>query len=219
MFNQALCARISNTAVIAVLVIDEAEQAVPLARALLRGGISAIELTLRTPAAIESIERIKSGAPEMLVGIGTILTGDQVRMVKEKGADFGVSPGLNRSVVEAAVRYGLPFAPGIMTPSEIEAAYECGCSIMKLFPSEPVGGLDYLKSASAPYEHLGIKYIPLGGVSLENLPAYLAFPSVLAVGGSWLGPRNLIRNKDWDQITRNCEAASTVVAKLRGNHG
>jgi 2-dehydro-3-deoxyphosphogluconate aldolase/(4S)-4-hydroxy-2-oxoglutarate aldolase len=106
-----------------------------------------------------------------------------------------------------------------MTPSDIEAAYEEGCTVVKLFPSEPLGGLKFLKSLAAPYDHLGIKYIPLGGVSLENLPQYLSSPAILAVGGSWLGPRELIRKKDWDQISRNCEAASEIIARLRGSHG
>jgi 2-dehydro-3-deoxyphosphogluconate aldolase/(4S)-4-hydroxy-2-oxoglutarate aldolase len=219
MFTEALNSKLYQAGVIAVLVIDDAEDAAPLARALLRGGISAIELTLRTPVAMDALVRIKSEAPGILAGIGTLLNGEQVRTVKEKGAAFGVSPGLNRAVIQAAREEGLPFAPGIMTPSDIEAAYEEGCTVVKLFPSEPLGGLKFLKSLAAPYDHLGIKYIPLGGVSLENLPQYLGNPAILAVGGSWLGPRELIRKKDWDQISRNCEAASEIIARIRGSCG
>ena len=219
MFPDELMSRIRNSPVIAVLVIDDAENAVPLAKALLRGGISIIELTLRTPAALEALENIRSEVPEILAGIGTILNVDQVRAVKERGAAFGVAPGLNGAVVKAAQEMGLPFAPGIMTPSEIEAAYGLGCTVMKLFPSEPAGGLEYLKSINSPYAHLGIKYIPLGGVSQDNLRLYLECQEILGVGGSWLAPRKLIQEKSWDEISRNCEKAAETVLSIRKSHG
>ena len=218
MFTKELISKIQESPVIAVLVIDEVENAVPLARALLRGGIKAIELTLRTPIALEALDRVRSEVPEILAGIGTILTPEQVRAVKERGAAFGVSPGLNSAVVMAAKELALPFAPGIMTPSEIETAYGLGCTIMKMFPFELLGGMEYLKSVNAPYAHLGIKYIPLGGVSLENLESYLECPDVLAVGGSWLAPRKLIQEKAWDKISKNCEEASEIVIKCRRSH-
>ena len=219
MFPGELTAKIRSAPVIAVLVIDAAEDAAPLAKALLRGGISIIELTLRTPAAFDALERIRSEAPEILAGIGTILNVEQLRTVKERGAVFGVSPGLNGTVVAAAKELGLPFAPGIMTPSDIEAAHALGCTVMKLFPAEPAGGIDYLNSINAPYAHLGIEYIPLGGVSQNNLRSYLECPEVLGVGGSWLAPRRLIREKAWDEISRNCEKASETVLKVRGGRG
>ena len=215
MFPDEMISKIRKAPVIAVLVVDAAEDAVPLGRALLKGGISAIELTLRTPAALDALDRIRAELPEILAGIGTILNAEQVSAVKKRGAAFGVAPGFNSSVVTAAKELGLPFAPGIMTPSEIEAAYALGCTVMKLFPSEPVGGLSYLKNINAPYAHLGIKYIPLGGVSIDNLAAYLESPDILAVGGSWLAPRKLIQEKAWDEISRNCEKASEIANKLR----
>ena len=205
--------------VLAVLVIDALEDAVPLARALLRGGISAMELTLRTPAALDALKRIITEAPEMLAGVGTILNVEQVRTVKDLGAAFGVAPGFNANIVKAAQELSLPFAPGIMTASELEAAYSLGCKEMKLFPAEHVGGLDYLNSLNSPYAHLEIKYIPLGGVSIENLQSYLECPLVLAVGGSWLAPRKLIQQKDWDQISRNCEKATEIINKVGSQHG
>jgi 2-dehydro-3-deoxyphosphogluconate aldolase/(4S)-4-hydroxy-2-oxoglutarate aldolase len=211
--------KIHKAPVIAVLVIDEAKNAAPLAQALLRGGISIIELTLRTPAAFEALDLIRAGTPEIMPGIGTILNVEQVKAAKERGAVFGVSPGMNGTVIAAAKELRLPFAPGIMTPSDIEAAYALGCNLMKLFPSEPAGGIEYLKNINTPYAHLGIKYIPLGGVSQENLQSYLEYAEVLAVGGSWLAPRKLIREKAWDQISRNCEKASEIVIKSRRNHG
>jgi 2-dehydro-3-deoxyphosphogluconate aldolase/(4S)-4-hydroxy-2-oxoglutarate aldolase len=219
MFPDVLTSKIRCAPVIAVLVIDAVDDAVPLAKALLRGGISVMELTLRTPAAFDALVKIRSDVPEMLAGIGTVLNAEQVRAGRERGAAFGVAPGMNRTVVGAAKDLGLPFAPGIMTPSEIETAYEAGCTVMKLFPAEPAGGIDYLKNISAPYAHLGIEYIPLGGVSQNNLQSYLEHPAILGVGGSWLAPRKLIQEKAWDEISRNCEKASETVIKTRGSHG
>ena len=219
LFPDDLKLKMRTSPVIAVLVVDNAEDAVPLAKSLLRGGISIIELTLRTPAALDALERIRFELPEITIGIGTVLNVDQVRVIKEKGAVFGVAPGLNTFVVNEAKALGFPFAPGIMTPSEIETAYNLGCTVMKLFPSEPIGGLEYLKNINAPYAHLGIEYIPLGGVSQNNLNEYLESPAVLAVGGSWLAPRKLIQEKSWDEISRNCEKASEIALKIRGNHG
>ena len=218
-FPNETIAKIRKTPIIAVLVVDAAEDAVPLARAMLEGGVNAMELTLRTPAALEALERVLSEVPEMMAGIGTILNVEQVRAVKERGAVFGVAPGLNSSVVNAAKELSLPFAPGVMTPSEIETAYALGCNIMKLYPIESIGGLSYLKTVNAPYAHLGIKYIPLGGVSLANLESYLECPEVLAIGGSWLAPRKLIQDKAWKEISKNCEKATEIAIKVRGNNG
>jgi len=215
LFTNELRSSLREASIIAVLIIDNADDAAPLANALLRGGIKAIELTLRTPAALDALDRICNETPEILAGVGTILNEEQVRTVKAKGAFFGFSPGLNLSVVAAAAQAGLPFAPGIMTPSELESAYEKGCRVVKLFPSEAAGGLLYLKDINAPYSHLGIEYIPLGGVSTANLQKYLEEPSVLAVGGSWLAPRKLIQARDWDQISRNCEEAREIALKVR----
>ncbi len=219
MFPDDLIKRIRSNPVLAVLVIDAAEDAVPLAKALLRGGISIIELTLRTPGALDALERIRSEVPEIVAGIGTILNAEQLQAVKVRGAAFGVAPGLNETVVRAAGELAFPFAPGIMTPSETEAAYALGCTVMKLCPAEPIGGLEYLKNLNGPYAHLGIEYIPLGGISQDNLQSYLEYPAVLGVGGSWLAPRKLIQEKAWDEISRNCEKASEIVMKTRGKHG
>ena len=215
LFTNELRSSLRKVSIIAVLIIDNPDDAAPLANALLRGGISAIELTLRTQAALEALDKICNETPKILAGVGTILNEEQVRTVKARGAPFGVSPGLNLSVVAAARQAGLPFAPGIMTPSELESAYEKGCRVVKLFPSESAGGLPYLRDINAPYAHLGIEYIPLGGVSAANLQKYLEEPSVLAVGGSWLAPRKLIQSHDWDQISRNCEEAREIALKAR----
>jgi 2-dehydro-3-deoxyphosphogluconate aldolase/(4S)-4-hydroxy-2-oxoglutarate aldolase len=138
--------RVQRCGVIAVLIVDQAQDAIPLAQALLAGGIDAMELTLRTPAALDALRRIKAEVPKMLVGAGTVLTPEQVSEVAAAGADFAVSPGMNPRVVLAARELGLPFAPGIATPSDIEQAIECGCKLLKFFPAEPLGGLSYLKA-------------------------------------------------------------------------
>jgi 2-dehydro-3-deoxyphosphogluconate aldolase/(4S)-4-hydroxy-2-oxoglutarate aldolase len=182
---------------------------------LLDGGIDAMELTLRTPEAIKAVHAVCREVPQMLAGIGTILQPQQVRQVVEAGAAFGVAPGLNARTVQAAQEAGLPFAPGIATPSELERALELGCRDVKFFPAEPSGGLAYLKSIAAPYAHLGSKFIPLGGLTQQNIANYLADPVVLAVGGSWVATRDLIRAADWPAIRERAAAARAAVDQLR----
>src|SRR5690606_7036379 len=150
--------------------------AVPVAEALLAGGVNAMELTLRTPAALSALRRIRKAVPDMLTGIGTILTPAQVREAFDSGAAFGVAPGMNPKVVEAAIDAGLPFAPGICTPSDIARAVEFDRKWLKFFPAEPLGGLKYLETIAAPYRHLGLKYIPLGGLNPSNCAHWLSSP-------------------------------------------
>lgn len=215
-FDPALHARLHRTGVVAVLVLDDADSAVPLARALLAGGVDCMELTLRTPAALDALDRICRDVPEMLAGVGTVLTPQQVRDVKSAGGAFGVAPGMNAAVVREAAQVGLPFAPGVCTPSEIEVALELGCRVLKLFPAEPSGGLAYLRSIAAPYAHLGVQYIPLGGLNAANAESYLREPDVLALGGSWVAPRDLIRRQDWSAVTANAAEAAAIVRRVRG---
>ncbi len=214
-FPSGLQAEIKRTGVMAVLVVDDAEDAVPLAHALLAGGVNAMELTLRTPAAVEALRRIRAEVPEMIAGCGTVLTPQQVREVHAAGAAFAVAPGINPRVVQEAAAAGLPFAPGICTPTDIEMALEQGCKLLKLFPAEPQGGLAYLKSIAAPYQHLGVSFVPLGGVSAANAAEYLASPLVAALGGSWIAPRDLIKAHDWDSITAKAREIIGIVAKVR----
>ncbi len=198
---------LSQSRIVAVLVIDELASAVPLAESLLRGGINAMELTLRTPIALEAAAAIRSALPEMRLGIGTILNTEQVDEAVAAGAEFGVSPGINREVVRHAGAVGLPFGPGVMTPSEVDLALREGCRLLKFFPAESAGGLAHLKNIAAPYAHLGAKYLPLGGIHLQNLESWLSSPLVAAVGGSWIAPRELIRAKNWAQIVKNAAEA------------
>jgi len=207
--------KVEASGVVAVLVIDDAKHAVPVARALLKGGISAMELTLRTPAAIDAIRAIHDEVPEMLAGVGTVIEPAQIAAVAQAGASFAVAPGFNRKVMETAIEAGMPFAPGISTATDIESALELGCRMLKLFPAEPLGGLNLLKAMAAPYNHLGLKYVPLGGLNVGNMVSYLKSPLIAALGGSWLAPRDLINGEQWGQIEANAKAAADVVKKIR----
>jgi len=206
---------VEQAGVLAVLVIDDASKAVPLANALLSGGVRAMEVTLRTPCALDAIKAIRSEAPDMIVGAGTVLKAEQLEKVADVGAQFAVSPGLNVKVLETAGEFGFPFAPGIATPSDIEAALEFGCHMLKYFPSEASGGLNYLRNIANPYNHLGLKYIPLGGVKQSNLAEYLSEPLVAAVGGSWLAPKDAIATGNWSHIQNLAQAASNMVQTIR----
>lgn len=215
-FPESLQTHLHTTGVIAVLMLDDAASAVPVAQALLAGGVDCIELTLRTPVAMEALRRIRAEVPDMTVGVGTILSPGQVHEVKDAGAAFGVAPGMNPRVVAEAQRVGLPFAPGVCTPTDIELAIEQGCRLLKFFPSEPCGGLPYLRTIAAPFAHLGVKYIPLGGVGAANAEVYLKEPSVQALGGSWLAPRETIQKQDWASITANAREVMAIVKRVRG---
>jgi 2-dehydro-3-deoxyphosphogluconate aldolase/(4S)-4-hydroxy-2-oxoglutarate aldolase len=202
---------IADARIIAVLVIDELEAAVPVAESLLAGGITAMELTLRTPVALDAARRIREACPEMMVGIGTILFPDQVEAAVASGASFGVSPGVNPAIIRRANAAGLPFGPVVMTPTDIDMAIQEGCRLLKFFPAESSGGLPHLKNIAAPYAHLGPKFIPLGGVSLANMMTYLNSDLIAAVGGSWLAPREVIRDQDWKKIEQNAREAVAMV--------
>jgi 2-dehydro-3-deoxyphosphogluconate aldolase/(4S)-4-hydroxy-2-oxoglutarate aldolase len=208
--------KIAKEGIIAVLEIENEQNAVPAAKALLDGGITVIELALRTPAAIPSIALIAKEVPRMYIGIGTIIeTGQAVAVKKEQGVRFGVSPGINPEIVLEAIDAGLPFAPGIATPSELELAIALGCRVVKFFPAESMGGINYLKSINSPYNHLGIKYIPLGGVTADNLASYAQFSPVLAIGGSWIADKELIKTQNWAEITERAKKAKEIWQKNR----
>lgn len=214
MFSELLVEEFIHFPVIAVLVIDDLADAVPLAGTLLESGVRCVELTLRTPCAIDALKIIRREVPEMTAGIGTVLTRDQIREIKSAGAAFGVAPGLNRNVLDETEKHELPFAPGIATPSDIEAALEYECRVMKFFPAEPSGGLSYLESIAAPYAHLNLQFIPLGGLNEQNLHQWLENPLVCAVGGSWIAPRNLIQEKNWDEIRRRARTAAAIADEV-----
>jgi 2-dehydro-3-deoxyphosphogluconate aldolase/(4S)-4-hydroxy-2-oxoglutarate aldolase len=200
-FPEEILQRLEAGGVVAGFSVENVAHAVPLSRALLAGGIDAIELTLRTPVALEALTAVCAGVPEILIGAGTILTPETAVQVKEAGAHFGVSPGMNPRVIQAAQGAGLPFAPGISTPTDLEGAIEQGCRFVKFFPAEASGGISYLRSMAAPYRHLDIRYFPLGGVNAGNMIDYLNEDNVPTVGGSWIVKKDLVMNEDWDGIT------------------
>jgi 2-dehydro-3-deoxyphosphogluconate aldolase/(4S)-4-hydroxy-2-oxoglutarate aldolase len=202
--------------VIPVIAIESQELSLPLADALINGGLPVAEITFRTKAAGEVIKMLKKERPQLLLGAGTILSIENLIQAKEYGAEFGVAPGLNPDIVQKAQEIGLPFCPGVVTPTEIEKSLALGITVMKYFPAEAVGGLNMIKAVSAPYGHLGVRFIPTGGVNMKNLPDYLAFKSILAVGGTWIATKEMISAKQWDTITENARAASEVVTKIRG---
>ena len=199
-----------------ITVVDRAEDAVPLAEALLAGGLSVMEITFRTAAAADSIQRIRQRLPEMSIGAGTLLSPEQVQRAIDVGAQFGVSPGLNETVLKAAQDRNLPFFPGVMTPTEADRALHLGWKHLKFFPAEPAGGAAMLKALAGPFAHTGVKFIPTGGINATKLPDYLALPQVAAVGGSWMGERRLIVEKAWSKITALTAEALKVVAQTNG---
>lgn len=207
--------KIDDAGIVAVLVIDDLKHALPLANALLAGGVNTIELTLRTDCALEAARLIKKELPEINLGFGTVLTVDQVKAVVDLGADFAVAPGCNPKVIAEAIKQGLSFAPGIMTPSDIEIAVEQGCRILKYFPAETSGGMNHLENMVAPYGYLGLKFIPLGGCNMENAATYLSSPLITAIGGSWIAKRPLIQAENWDAITANAKEIRDLILKLR----
>jgi 2-dehydro-3-deoxyphosphogluconate aldolase/(4S)-4-hydroxy-2-oxoglutarate aldolase len=215
-FPNKLLARLERTGVMAVLVIDNVKAAVPVARALLEGGIEVAEVTLRTDAAIAALSAICHEVPEMLAVAGTVLTPDQVDRAIDAGAAFAVAPGLNLKTVEHAIDRGLPFAPGVITPTDIEAAITLGCRTLKFFPAEAAGGLGLLGSLQAPYRHLGLRFLPTGGIATEQLADYLACPATLSVGGSWIATAELIASEDWQAISARASEAQRIVTAVRG---
>ncbi len=190
--------------------VDDADQAEQAARALLLGGLSCIEITLRTEAALEAIERVRSTAPEMLVGAGTVLEAEQAQAAARAGADFAVAPGTNLEVVDACRELGLAFVPGVATPSEIERARQVGLRTLKVFPIAQLGGVGFLRAVSVTYPD--VRFLPSGGIDAETLPGYLALPSVLACGGSWLVRPDLLRSGRWDEVERLAREAAALSA-------
>jgi 2-dehydro-3-deoxyphosphogluconate aldolase/(4S)-4-hydroxy-2-oxoglutarate aldolase len=193
--------------VIPVVVLDDAEAAVPLARALVEGGLPVIEVTLRTPSALESITRIAAEVPDAVIGAGTIVRPEDAERSAAAGARFLVSPGCTPRLQAAMVATGLPFLPGVATASEVIALLEDGITAMKFFPAEAAGGTAYLKSLAGPLPQ--VRFCPTGGVGQRNAADYLALPNVGCVGGSWLTPADAVRDGDWARIRKlAAEAAS-----------
>ncbi len=189
--------------IIPVVVIENIKDAVPLAQSLVEGGIHIIEVTLRSSCALEAIELIAKNAPKMRVGAGTILNPTQLEQAQNRGAEFLISPGLTIKLLEYAKKKDMPLIPGVSSSSEVMQALELGYNALKFFPAEYCGGVKLLNAFNGPFK--GVKFCPTGGISTDNMHSYLNLENVLCVGGSWLTPKHLIQNKEWDKITEICK--------------
>ncbi|WP_231182403.1 bifunctional 4-hydroxy-2-oxoglutarate aldolase/2-dehydro-3-deoxy-phosphogluconate aldolase [Helicobacter pylori] len=189
--------------IVPVVVIEDIKDAVPLAQSLAEGGIHIIEVTLRSSCALEAIELIAKNVPKMRVGAGTILNLTQLEQAQNRGAEFLISPGLTIKLLEYAKKKDMPLIPGVSSSSEVMQALELGYSALKFFPAEYCGGVKLLNAFNGPFK--GVKFCPTGGISADNMHSYLNLENVLCVGGSWLTPKNLIQNKEWDKITEICK--------------
>ncbi|MFP6291170.1 bifunctional 4-hydroxy-2-oxoglutarate aldolase/2-dehydro-3-deoxy-phosphogluconate aldolase [Helicobacter pylori] len=191
--------------IVPVVVIEDLSDAVPLVQSLIEGGIPIIEVTLRSSCALEAIELIAKNVPKMRVGAGTILNLTQLEQAQNRGAEFLISPGLTPSLLEYAKKKGMPLIPGVSSSSEVMQALELGYNALKFFPAEYCGGVKLLNAFNGPFK--GVKFCPTGGISTDNMRSYLNLENVLCVGGSWLTPKDLIQNKEWDKITEICKRA------------
>ncbi|GAA7712924.1 bifunctional 4-hydroxy-2-oxoglutarate aldolase/2-dehydro-3-deoxy-phosphogluconate aldolase [Helicobacter pylori] len=191
--------------IVPVVVIENIKDAVPLVQSLIEGGIPIIEVTLRSSCALEAIELIAKNVPKMRVGAGTILNPAQLEQAQNRGAEFLISPGLTIKLLEYAKKKDMPLIPGVSSSSEVMQALELGYSALKFFPAEYCGGVKLLNAFNGPFK--GVKFCPTGGISADNMRSYLDLENVLCVGGSWLTPKNLIQNKEWDKITGICKRA------------
>ena len=197
--------RFARAGIVPVVVLDNASDAVPTAKAMVAGGIDVMEITFRTEAAADSIKAVAESCPEMLVGAGTVLNLEQCKLALSMGAKFIVSPGFDPEVVAYCVENGIPVAPGCVTPTEIMAALKLGIKVIKFFPANVYGGLNAMKNLAAPF--VGIKFMPTGGVNAENVREYISAPFIHAVGGSWVCPKADIAAGNFDKITALCAEA------------
>ncbi len=200
-------------AVVPVAALDDMDTVIPTAKALCDGNLPAIEVTFRTAIAADAIAAIKKEFPTMIVAAGTVLTVEQVNAAADAGADFLVSPGLNPRTLAAAKKRGIPMIPGICTPTEAEAAIDQGLTLVKFFPAEAAGGLAMIKAMSAPYQMLS--FMPTGGISMDNLEKYLKFDKIAACGGSFMLSKEMLKNKDYAQISTLSQAAADLAASVR----
>ncbi len=215
MSQEPVLARLARYGIVPVIAIERIEAALPLADALLQGGLPVIEITFRTAAAAEVIRLLAQERPQLLVGAGTVLTPANLEAAKASGAAFAVAPGLNPQVVRLAQEAALPFVPGVATPSDIEGGLALGCKLLKFFPAEALGGVAMIQALAAPYQHTGLRFMPTGGVSMANLQSYLRLDTVAAVGGTWLARKEDLAAARWDDIRNRCKAALEIAGGAR----
>lgn len=208
--------RIGEYGIVPLVTLDDPNDAVPLARALVEGGIPIAEVTFRTAAGGESIKRMAKEVPEIIVGSGTVHTVDQAKETVDNGGKFVITPGFNAKVVEWCVNNNVPVCPGTVVPSDIEEAMNYGLKVVKFFPAEAYGGINTIKNLAAPFS--GIKFVPTGGVGLHNLREYLDLPNVAAVGGSFVPPAKMVKEKDWEGIVKTCKEINNKVFDFTVGH-
>jgi len=212
--DSSIVTQLRRLRLVPVIVIDDPAAAAPLGRALSAGGLPCAEVTFRTAGARDALARLAAECPDVLAGAGTVLTPAQAKDARDAGAKFVVAPGFNPAVVDFCLENSIPVFPGIATPSEIEAAIGRGLTVLKFFPAEPLGGLPYLKAIAAPY--VGISFMPTGGISLQNVEAYLSFSRVVACGGSWMAPTEWIASGQFDRISAEVARAVAAVQPTNG---
>lgn len=206
--------RMANTGLVPVVVIENAADAVPTAKAMMAGGIDILEITFRTAAAADAIKAVSEECPEALVGAGTVLTLEQCKKAVANGAKFIVAPGFDEEIVDWCIENNVPITPGCVTPTEISAAMKKGLKILKFFPANVYGGLNAMKSLHGPFGD--IKFIPTGGVNADNLGEFIKASFIHAVGGSWICPKTAISNHEFDKITALCQEARDTIDNARG---
>jgi 2-dehydro-3-deoxyphosphogluconate aldolase/(4S)-4-hydroxy-2-oxoglutarate aldolase len=213
--GEAPLSRLRRIRLVPVIVIEDPENAVPLARALATGGLPCIEITFRTPRAADALQRIRDECPDVLAGAGTVLNPAQAAVAHRAGAQFVVAPGFGPAVVDYCLEHAIAVFPGIATPTELEAALARELSVVKFFPAETLGGIAYLKAMAAPYGS-DVEFMPSGGITLSNIGDYLSFPRVVSCGGSWIAPADLIATKQFDRIRTEAAKAVATVSQFPG---
>ena len=206
--------KLQGIGIVPVVVLENADDAVPLAERLMAGGLPCAEVTFRTAAAEESIRRMAKAFPEMIIGAGTVLTTEQADRAIDAGATFIVSPGFNPKVTEHVLKKGVAMTPGVCTPTEIEAALQFDLDVLKFYPAEPAGGLKMIKALAAPYG--GLHFMPTGGINAANVRDYLAYDRIVACGGSWMVSGKLVKEGKFDEIEKLVREAADIVKEIRG---
>ena len=206
---------LGKAGIIPVIVMEDIEKAVPLARALVKGGLPVLEVTFRTACAAEAISKIKAEVPGAILIAGTVLKLEQLVAAKAAGAEACVAPGFDPEIVKAANVLGIPFCPGVATASELSQALSLGCKMVKFFPAESAGGVKYIKDLLGAFRWTGVKIMPTGGVKLSNVGDYLAVPEIICCGGTWIAPKDAIAANDWAKIETLASDAAELVKKIR----
>jgi 2-dehydro-3-deoxyphosphogluconate aldolase/(4S)-4-hydroxy-2-oxoglutarate aldolase len=208
--------KLKTAGIIPVLVLEDVDTGLKLCELLQKCGLRAAEITYRTKAAPDVIREAAKRFPDLFLGAGTVLNKEHLKQAFDLGASFAVAPGFNPEIVKEAVKNNYAFSPGIATPSEVEQAYDLGVRMYKFFPAEALGGVSMIKNIIAPYKHLGIKFMPTGGVTSANAPEWLAVPEIACVGGTWIGTADDLKAGNWDKIEKDAKAAMEMLAKVRG---